>query len=110
MHGQTRYANKAAYLHTVIKKGELATFAAAIGVAAPISDSTQTLNSHFMSSSDYVALCAAHPDWAELVAARAQEVAAERGTRVRMALLCEVAADIPVPDAISASSISEALA
>jgi hypothetical protein len=108
MHGQSRFANKAAYLHTVIKKGELAMFAATMGVTPPVtSPAHSSSGSPVMSSSDFVTYSATYPDWADQVTARAQILATERGCTVRMALLCEAASLIPVPTDTPASSSTD---
>jgi hypothetical protein len=91
--GQTGIANKAAYLNKLITNGDLVKFAAERGIAAGPSPEHAGL-----SSAAWVQAKNAHPHWAAPVHDRAAAVAAERGVAVRLALLCEVAASIAIPD------------
>ena len=102
--GQTGIANKAAYLHTLIGKGDVERFAAERGIARPATSEYAP----GLSSAEFVQLKRAFPDWAEQVTTAAQQVAAERGCTVRLALLCEVAASIPTPDRVSGQTTREA--
>lgn len=102
--GQTGIANKAAYLHTLIGKGDVERFAAERGIARSATGEQAT----GLTSAEFVQLKRSFPDWAEQVTAAAQQVAVERGCAVRLALLCEVAASIPTPDQISEPMTREA--
>ena len=102
--GQTGIANKAAYLHTLIGKGDVERFAAERGIARPASGESAT----GLTSAEFVQLKRAFPDWADQVTLAAQQVAVERGCAVRLALLCEVAASIPTPDRTTGQMTREA--
>jgi hypothetical protein len=102
--GQSGIANKAAYLHTLIGRGDVERFAAERGIARPATSTPST----GLTSAEFVQLRRAFPQWADQVTAAAQKVAAERGSAVRLALLCEVAATIPTPDQMAEPMSQEA--
>jgi len=90
--GQQHLANKAGYLNKLIANGDLESFAATRGIAVP---KTRPANS--MTSAEFVEAKRRYPDWADQVTEAATQVAASRGAPVRMSVLCEVAATIPLP-------------
>lgn len=89
--GRTDLGNRAGYLNRLIRNNDLERYAAERGLVTPAQASGS------MSSADYVRYRDRHPQWADQVRERAEDLAAARGVPVRMALLCEAATEIPLP-------------
>jgi len=89
--------NPAGYLSTILRKGDLETFAETLGMSTRAAGASAAEPEGF-TSTEYVQLRDQFPQWEELVQAEAARVSAVRGTPVRMALLCEVAATVALPE------------
>ncbi len=85
-------ANRAGYLNTILRNGDLETFAQSKGLTGNSGSEPAGFT-----SAEYVQLRTQFPQWEEYVQRVAGELAATRGVPVRMALLCEVAATIELP-------------
>ncbi len=84
--------NRAGYLNTILRNGDLETFAHSKGLTG--NSSSERVG---FTSAEYVQLRTQFPQWDVDVQRAAGELAASRGVPVRMALLCEVAATIELP-------------
>ncbi len=85
-------ANRAGYLNTILRNGDLETFAYSKGLIG--NSGSERVG---FTSAEYVQLRTQFPQWDVDVQRVAGELAATRGVPVRMALLCEVAATIELP-------------
>ena len=94
--------NRAGYLNTILRNGDLETFAHAKGLVSKIIPDRSGFT-----SAQYVQLRATHPEWDEHVQQVASVLATERGVPVRMALLCEVAATIELPEHCDPTQMGE---
>ncbi len=97
-------ANRAGYLNTILRNGDLETFAHSKGLTG--SSGSERVG---FTSAEYVQLRTQFPQWEEDVQQTAGELAASRGVPVRMALLCEAAAtiELPVRDGFSHATARE---
>ncbi len=98
-------ANRAGYLNTILRNGDLETFAQSKGLTG--NSGSERVG---FTSAEYVQLRTQFPQWDDDVQRAAGELAASRGVPVRMALLCEVAATIELParDGFSHATAREA--
>jgi len=89
--------NRAGYLNTILRNGDLETFAQSKGL---VGNTRVNLDRPGFTSAQYVQLRTQFPQWEEHVQQTAALLATERGVPVRMALLCEVAASIEPPEQV----------
>ncbi len=103
-------ANRAGYLNTILRNGDLETFAQSKGLTGNTRVGRMGSEPAGFTSAEYVQLRAQFPQWDGDVQRAAGELAASRGVPVRMALLCEVAATIELParDGFSHATAREA--
>ena len=92
--------NRAGYLNTILRNGDLETFAQSKGLAGNTRPGGGGSARPGFTSAQYVQLRAQFPQWDEHVQQTAALLATERGVPVRMALLCEVAASIELPEQV----------
>ena len=92
--------NRAGYLNTILRNGDLETFAQSKGLAGNTRPGGGGSARPGFTSAQYVQLRAQFPQWEEHVQQTAALLATERGVPVRMALLCEVAATIELPEQV----------
>ena len=95
--------NRAGYLSTILRNGDLETFAQSKGLAG---NTRANLERPGFTSAQYVQLRTQFPQWDEHVKQAAALLATERGVPVRMALLCEVAATIGLPEQVNTQLIT----
>ena len=95
--------NRAGYLNTILRNGDLETFAQSKGL---VGNTRVNLDRPGFTSAQYVQLRTQFPQWEEHVQQTAALLATERGVPVRMALLCEVAATIELPEQVDTQVIT----
>jgi len=98
--------NRAGYLNTILRNGDLETFAQSKGLAGNTRPGGAGSDLPGFTSAQYVQLRTQFPQWDEHVQQTAALLATERGVPVRMALLCEVAATIKLPEQVDTQLIT----